>query len=140
MNNMMMDRNDSTAESLILIDFDNTQYGYRYTKLFKIWTSNNHHRCMPLNRYLSIEFHHRNIKIILFRAFDWAYHLGYVSKIKYGWNHEQIEIDGKYFLSDEDINEWLEIYKDNVDAPDVTLEQLWLEFNLHMPYVALGMS
>ena len=95
---------------------------------------------MPLNRYLSIEFHHRNIKIILFRAFDWAYHLGYVSKIKYGWNHEQIEIDGKYFLSDEDINEWLEIYKDNVDAPDVTLEQLWLEFNLHMPYVALGMS
>ena len=76
----------------------------------------------------------------LFRAFDWAYHLGYVSKIKYGWNYEQIEIDGKYFLSDEDINEWLEIYKDNVEAPDVTLEQLWLEYNLHMPYVALGMS
>ena len=31
MMNMMMDRNDTTAESLILIDFDNTQYGYRYT-------------------------------------------------------------------------------------------------------------
>ena len=31
MNNMMMDRNDTTAESLILIDFDNTQYGYRFT-------------------------------------------------------------------------------------------------------------
>ena len=38
------------------------------------------------------------------------------------------------------INEWLEIYKDNVDASDVTVEQLWLEFNLHMPYVALGTS
>lgn len=34
MNNMMMDRNDTTAESLILIDFDNTQYGYRYTILY----------------------------------------------------------------------------------------------------------
>ena len=27
--NMMMDRNDTTAESLILIDWDLTQYGYR---------------------------------------------------------------------------------------------------------------
>ena len=33
MNNMMMDRNDTTAESLILIDFDNTQYGYRFAIL-----------------------------------------------------------------------------------------------------------
>ena len=33
--NMMMDRNDTTAESLILIDWDLTQYGYRpsFTKL-----------------------------------------------------------------------------------------------------------
>ena len=75
----------------------------------------------------------------IFRAFDWAYHLGYVSKIKYGWDHEQIEIDGKYFLSDEEINEWLEIYKDNIDSPDVTMDQLWTEFNMHMPYIALGM-
>ena len=117
MNNMMMDRNDTTAESLILIDFDNTQYGYRFAIL---WCSN-------------------ILLWIFFRAFDWAYHLGYVSKIKYGWNHEQIDIDGKYFLSDEEINEWLEIYKDNVDSPDVTMEQLWTEFNMHMPYVALGM-
>ena len=33
--NMMMDRNDTTAESLILIDWDLTQYGYRpsFTKI-----------------------------------------------------------------------------------------------------------
>ena len=32
---MMMDRNDTTAESLILIDWDLTQYGYRpsFTKI-----------------------------------------------------------------------------------------------------------
>ena len=27
--NMMMDKNDTTADSLILIDWDMTQYGYR---------------------------------------------------------------------------------------------------------------
>lgn len=33
--NMMMDKNDTTADSLILIDWDMTQYGYR--KCFKVY-------------------------------------------------------------------------------------------------------
>ena len=32
--NMMMDKNDTTADSLILIDWDMTQYGYR--KCFEV--------------------------------------------------------------------------------------------------------
>ena len=43
------------------------------------------------------------------------------------------------FMSAEEINEWLSIYKDNVGDDDLTIEELLLEFNLFMPYVALGL-
>ena len=44
------------------------------------------------------------------------------------------------FMSDEDINEWLSIYKDNVGDENLTTDELLLEFNLFMPYVALGLT
>ena len=53
----------------------------------------------------------------------------------------QMVIDGvsDSFMSDEDINEWLSIYKDNVGGENLTTDGLLFEFNLFMPYVALGL-
>ena len=54
----------------------------------------------------------------------------------------QMVIDGvsDSFMSAEDINEWLSIYRDNVGDDDLTTDELLLEFNLFMPYVALGFT
>ena len=54
----------------------------------------------------------------------------------------QMVIDGvsDSFMSDEDINEWLSIYKDNVGDENLTTDELLFEFNLFMPYVALGLT
>ena len=42
------------------------------------------------------------------------------------------------FMSDEDINEWLRIYKDNLKDETVSLEELLFEVNLMLPSVALS--
>jgi len=91
--NVMMDKNDTSGESLILIDFDLATYGYR--------------------------------------GFDSAFVMQQISN--------QMVKDGvsDSFMSDEDINEWLSIYKDNVGDENLTTDELFLEFNLFMPYVAL---
>ena len=54
----------------------------------------------------------------------------------------QMVIDGvsDSFISDEDINEWLSIYKDNVGDENLTTDELLFEFNIFMPYVALGLT
>ena len=41
-------------------------------------------------------------------------------------------------MSDEDINEWLRIYKENLNDDTVTLEELLFEVNLILPSVALS--
>ena len=66
------------------------------------------------------------------RAFDSAFVMQQIS--------DQMVKDGvsDSFMSAEEINEWLSIYKDNVGDDDLTTEELLLEFNLFMPYVALG--
>ena len=68
------------------------------------------------------------------RAFDSAFVMQQISN--------QMVKDGvsDSFMSDEEINEWLSIYKDNVGDDDLTTEELLLEFNLFMPYVALGLT
>ena len=67
----MMDDNDLTGESLIFVDFDLTQYG--------------------------------------FRAFDWIYHLKSASHKLF------VQTDGEeYFISDEDLDKWLQIYRNNL--------------------------
>ena len=69
--NLMMDDNDLTGESLIFVDFDLTQYG--------------------------------------FRAFDWIYHLKSASHKLF------VQTDGEeYFISDEDLDKWLQIYRNNL--------------------------
>ena len=44
----------------------------------------------------------------------------------------QMVIDGvsDSFMSDEDINEWLSIYKDNVGDENLTTDELLFEFNI----------
>ena len=68
------------------------------------------------------------------RAFDSAFVMQQISN--------QMVIDGvsDSFMSAEDINEWLSIYRDNVGDDDLTTDELLLEFNLFMPYVALGFT
>ena len=68
------------------------------------------------------------------RAFDSAFVMQQISN--------QIVKDGvsDSFMSHEDINEWLNIYKDNVGNDDLTTEELLIEFNLFMPYIALGLN
>ena len=69
--NLMMDDDDLTGESLIFVDFDLTQYG--------------------------------------FRAFDWIYHLKSASHKLF------VQTDGEeYFISDEDLDKWLQIYRNNL--------------------------
>ena len=42
------------------------------------------------------------------------------------------------FMSDEDINEWLRIYKENLNDDTVTHEELLFEVNLMLPSVCLS--
>ena len=42
------------------------------------------------------------------------------------------------FMSDEDINEWLRIYKENLNDENASLEELLFEVNLMLPSVALS--
>ena len=42
------------------------------------------------------------------------------------------------FMSDEDINEWLRIYKTNLNDETVSHEELLFEVNLMLPSVALS--
>jgi len=67
----------------------------------------------------------------ILRGFDSAFVMQQISN--------QMVKDGvsDSFMSDEDINEWLSIYKDNVGDENLTTDELLLEFNLFMPYVAL---
>ena len=95
----MMDDDDLTGESLIFVDFDLTQYGYR--------------------------------------AFDWIYHMISASEQLF------FDTDGEtFFIANEDIDQWLQIYHKNLakqsKISDDELDRLWDEFNIHMPYVALG--
>lgn len=99
--NVMMDDDDLTGESLIFVDFDLTQYGYR--------------------------------------AFDWIYHMISASEQLF------FNTDGEtFFIPNEEIDQWLQIYQNNFagrsEISDEVLERLWDEFNIHMPYVALGKS
>lgn len=91
--NVMMDKNDTTGETLILIDFDLAAYGYR--------------------------------------GYDAAFIMKQISG--------QAVRDGltEDFMSDEDINEWLRIYKQNLNDNNVSHEELLLEVNLMLPSVAL---
>jgi len=91
--NVMMDKDDTTGETLILIDFDLAAYGYR--------------------------------------GYDAAFVLKQISSaaIKDGLTDE--------FMSDEDINEWLRIYKENLNDDTVSHEELLFEVNLMLPSVAL---
>ena len=70
----------------------------------------------------------------ILRGFDSAFVMQQISN--------QMVKDGvsDSFMSDEDINEWLSIYKDNVGDENLTTDELLLEFNLFMPYVALGLT
>lgn len=67
-----------------------------------------------------------------FRGYDAAFVLKQISSqaIKDGFTDE--------FMSDEDINEWLRIYKDNLKDETVSLEELLFEVNLMLPSVALS--
>ena len=99
--NVMMDDDGLTGESLIFVDFDLTQYGYR--------------------------------------AFDWIYHMISASEQLF------FNTDGEtFFIPNEEIDQWLQIYQNNFagrsEISDEVLERLWDEFNIHMPYVALGKS
>ena len=42
------------------------------------------------------------------------------------------------FMSDEDINEWLRIYRENLNDDTVTHEELLFEVNLMLPSVCLS--
>ena len=42
------------------------------------------------------------------------------------------------FMSDEDINEWLRIYRENLNDDTVTHEELLYEVNLMLPSVCLS--
>jgi len=91
--NVMMDKDDTTGETLILIDFDLTAYGYR--------------------------------------GYDAAFIMKQISgqAVRDGLTNE--------FMSDEDINEWLRIYKENLNDDTVTHEELLFEVNLMLPSVCL---
>merc|ERR1719447_1152132 len=91
--NVMMDKDDTSGETLILIDFDLAAYGYR--------------------------------------GYDSAFVIKQISA--------QAIRDGltSSFMSEEEIIEWLQIYKDNLKDETVAIEELLFEFNLHMPSVAL---
>ena len=83
----MMDKDEITGESLILIDFDLAAYGYRYFPRQRIPAY-----ASPLDRLV------RNDN---FRGYDAAFVLKQISSqaIKDGLTDD--------FMSDEDINEWL---------------------------------
>lgn len=114
----MMDKDDTTGESLILIDFDLAAYGYRYFPRQRIPAY-----ASPLDRLVSNDN---------FRGYDAAFVLKQISSqaIKDGLTDE--------FMSDEDINEWLRIYKDNLNEETASLEELLFEVNLMLPSVALS--
>ena len=67
-----------------------------------------------------------------FRGYDAAFVLKQISNqaIKDGMTDE--------FMSDEDINEWLRIYKENLNDENASLEELLFEVNLMLPSVALS--
>ena len=128
--NLMMDDDDLTGESLIFVDFDLTQYGYR--------------------------------------AFDWIYHLKSAShKLFVQTNGEQYFIPDEEldqwlqiyrsnlggFLTRHSykVHCWatflvspmskiIDLKPISVDQSDAELDTLWEEFNVHMPYIALGIN
>jgi len=69
---------------------------------------------------------------VSFRGYDAAFVLKQISNqaIKDGMTDE--------FMSDEDINEWLRIYKENLNDENASLEELLFEVNLMLPSVALS--
>ena len=108
-----MDKDDTSGETLILIDFDLAAYGYRW---------------------LTHAFLQTLLKSNDFRGYDAAFVLKQISNqaIKDGLTDE--------FMNDEDINEWLRIYKKNLNDDTVSHEELLFEVNLMLPSVALSKS
>ena len=109
-----MDKDDTTGETLILIDFDLTAYGYRW----------NH---IPNQADDSNDMTH-----LIFRGYDAAFILKQISgqAVRDGLTND--------FMSDEDINEWLRIYKENLNDDTVSHEELLFEVNLMLPSVCLS--
>ena len=93
----MMDDDDLTGESLIFVDFDLTQYG--------------------------------------FRAFDWIYHLKSASHKLF------VQTDGEeYFISDEDLDKWLQIYRNNLGEVHSLCDQVALSPRMSPESVILGLK
>ena len=67
-----------------------------------------------------------------FRGYDAAFIMKQISgqAVRDGLTYE--------FMSDEDINEWLRIYKENLNDDTVTHEELLYEVNLMLPSVCLS--
>ena len=67
-----------------------------------------------------------------FRGYDAAFIMKQISgqAVRDGLTNE--------FMSDEDINEWLRIYKENLNDDTVTHEELLFEVNLMLPSVCLS--
>ena len=67
-----------------------------------------------------------------FRGYDAAFIMKQISgqAVRDGLTNE--------FMSDEDINEWLRIYKENLNDDSVTHEELLFEVNLMLPSVCLS--
>ena len=105
--NMMIDDDDYTGDSFVLIDYDNANYGYR--------------------------------------AFDWAYHIGYMGFFFmdecYGLHDEELK-QCMYYAGANDtvITEWLQTYLDNytgADKDQSDIVKLREEFDIHYTYVGL---
>ena len=69
---------------------------------------------------------------VKFRGYDAAFIMKQISgqAVRDGLTNE--------FMSDEDINEWLRIYKENLNDDTVSHEELLFEVNLMLPSVCLS--
>ena len=69
---------------------------------------------------------------LIFRGYDAAFILKQISgqAVRDGLTND--------FMSDEDINEWLRIYKENLNDDTVSHEELLFEVNLMLPSVCLS--
>ena len=104
----MTERNDTSAESLILIDWDWTQYGFRAFDLA-------YHMY-----YASF------VRIFNFGSEDYDPEFS-----------PDVELD-EYFIPDEEIEEFLLNYLEYSGDTETTIEEMTAEFNIHTIYIAFS--
>ena len=104
----MTERNDTSAESLILIDWDWTQYGFR---------------AFDLAYYM---YYASFVRIFSFGSEDYDPEFS-----------PDVESDD-YFIPDEEIEEFLLNYLKYSGDTETTIEEMTAEFNIHTTYIAFS--